>query len=178
MAQGAVNTAAAPGSTWTSCGKVSGTRWSASCVDELIEPLEVDDIRVERLDDQAFGAIEEVRRCGRGRQRPQVRRQLGNQRQREIASDAIDAGHDQTEQSDVAARPGRGHEPPGRTRQIEVEPAIAERLTARRETLLQPGVPHGEESVRRPPAQEVSVTRQLPVETDFHVTSPAVNRRS
>ncbi len=76
--------------------------------------------------------------------------QRGDDRQGEVAADAIDARHHQADhRRDRRTRPARRRESPGRTRQVDVEPAVAERGAARREALLQPAVPRADERVGR-----------------------------
>ena len=94
--------------------------------------------------------------------------QLGDERQREIASDAIDARHHQPDDRCGTAGPRRADEAPGRAREIDVEPALAEGRTACRQAFPQPGVPRVDERVRHAPAQEIAVARQLAEQPYFH----------
>ena len=162
------NSAAAAGSSTTRGGRViasSDSPRSTTCSSKL---LEIDVFGRQRLDDQTLRPIEEHRRRRDDGDRIDVVGQLGDERQREIPADAIDAGHHQADHRGRAAGPGRADEAPGRARQIDVEPALAQGLVAGRQALPQPGVPRVDERVRRAPAQEIAVAGQLPEQPYFH----------
>src|SRR5262249_5656907 len=90
--------------------------------------------------------------------------------EREIAPDSINARHHHPDDRCGAAGARCARKSPRRARQIDVEPAITESRSARRDALLEPRVPHADERVSDTPAQEVAMAWQLPVETDSHRT--------
>jgi len=140
--------------------------------DLRVEMFEIDVVGGERLDDQTLRAFEKRRRLrGRG-DRIDFSRQRRDQRQRKISADAIDARHHQPEHRSRTAGAGRTDEAPRRAREIQVEPALAQRLPAGGKAFAEPGIPRIHERVRHPPPQEIAVARQLSEQPYFHGPAP------
>src|SRR6185312_4673968 len=83
-------------------------------------------------------------------------------------ADGIDAGHDDAGCGLRPAALGGGGEAPDRARQVAVEPVAAERLAARQDRALQPGIPRLDEGMAEPPRDEIAARRQLAVEARRH----------
>src|SRR6201996_6792049 len=86
------------------------------------------------------------------------------QRQREVAADAIDAGEEQSAPPCWPADARRELEAPDRRRQIELQPALAQRVARGLQALLQPVVPDGRELPRQASRDEVALAGKLAVE--------------
>ena len=107
-------------------------------------------------------------------------RELGDERQRKIASDPIDARRHQPDDRRRTARAGahrRIARPDSSGRRRASARRAPSRLAARHS--LQPGVPRVDERVRDAPAQEIAVARQLAVEADsaWRFSAPQRNCR-
>src|SRR5690606_16555700 len=97
------------------------------------------------------------RQSERGRRFPADR----GRRQRKVAADLVDARHQNAEAGLLAAQTRRQRIAPDRARQVRLEPPLAERGFARRDRVLKPGVPTGDEIVRQAAMDEVAAARQL-----------------
>ena len=97
-----------------------------------------------------------------------VGRKLGDECQRKVASNLIDAWRDHADDGQRSARARGAGEAPRRAGEVDVEPAAAERRLARGETLAQPAIPRVHERVGDAPPQEVAVAGQLAVEAYLH----------
>src|SRR6267143_50894 len=75
----------------------------------------------------------------------------------------VDTRHQHAGPAALRHEPRKEHEPPDRHRQIGIEPAVAERLAARREHVLQPGVPRLDELDRKPAGREVTQAREISI---------------
>ena len=103
--------------------------------------VEIDVLRREHLDDQALGAVEKRCRRGGGGEQAHVLGQLGDERQREIAPDLVDARRHQADDRCGTARARAADKAPRRAREVHVEPALAQRGAACRQTFPQPARP-------------------------------------
>src|SRR5262245_9260431 len=137
----------------------------------LIEHFEVHVLRFQRFDNQALGLREERRQRTDARQLG-VGRQLGDDRQRKVPSDTIDAWDHQPDNRRRPARAALSGETPDRTREVHIQPAIPECLTACGHAVLQPGVPRADKRIGRAPAQKIAVARQLAVQAYVHGALP------
>src|ERR1044071_598291 len=145
--------------------------WSgllAKLQEAIVKRVHVDDVRGERLDDEPFGGVEETRSLRGDRQHARRRGQWRHERQRKVAADAVDARHHQAGYRRGTADARRAGEAPGRTCQVDVEPAIAERGLARGHACLQPPGPYAAEGGGGATAEKIAVAGQLSVESDVH----------